>query len=75
MICWDRTDHLVVGAFKPIHLRWLRAQLTGFRDLVDWRIKQYRPAGFGNANAARYLVDCGFWPLRQILQRRLDAGL
>ncbi|RJQ68445.1 DUF2017 family protein [Pseudonocardiaceae bacterium YIM PH 21723] len=47
MICWDRTDQLVVGAFKPIHLRWLRAQLTGFRDLVDWRTKQYRPTEFG----------------------------
>lgn len=42
MICWDRTDELVIGTFLPVQVRWLRRQLSGFRDLVDWRMRQYR---------------------------------
>jgi hypothetical protein len=42
MICWDRTDDLVIGTFLPVQVRWLRRQLSGFRDLIDWRMRQYR---------------------------------
>lgn len=42
MICWDRTEDLVIGTFLPVQVRWLRRQLSGFRDLIDWRCRQYR---------------------------------
>lgn len=41
MICWDRNADSVIGVFKPVQISWLRRQLTGFRDLVDWRLRQY----------------------------------
>lgn len=41
LICWDRNADSVIGVFKPVQISWLRRQLTGFRDLVDWRLRQY----------------------------------
>jgi hypothetical protein len=42
VICWDRrSDDLVIGTFVPGQIQFLREQLCGLRDLLDWRMRQY----------------------------------
>src|SRR3981081_3995964 len=42
VICWDRrSDDLVIGTFVPGQIQFLREQLCGLGDLLDWRMRQY----------------------------------
>ncbi|MBP2322447.1 hypothetical protein JOF56_002832 [Kibdelosporangium banguiense] len=40
-VCWDRADGDLIGVFSPHAVSWLRRQMTGYRELLEWRYTNY----------------------------------
>ncbi|MET0235566.1 MAG: DUF2017 family protein [Kibdelosporangium sp.] len=40
-VCWDRVDGDLIGVFSPHAVSWLRRQMTGYRELLEWRYTNY----------------------------------
>jgi Domain of unknown function (DUF2017) len=40
-VCWDRAGDDLIGVFSPHAVAWLRRQMTGYRELLEWRYTHY----------------------------------
>lgn len=40
-VCWDRFGDDLIGVFSPHAVAWLRRQMTGYQQLLEWRYASY----------------------------------
>lgn len=40
-VCWDRAGEDLVGVFSPYAVAWLRRQMSGYHQLLEWRYANY----------------------------------
>jgi Domain of unknown function (DUF2017) len=40
-VCWDRAGDDLIGVFSPHAVAWLRRQMSGYRELLEWRYADY----------------------------------
>lgn len=40
-VCWDRAGDELIGVFSPHAVAWLRRQMAGYRELLEWRYTKY----------------------------------
>jgi hypothetical protein len=40
-VCWDRVGDDLIGVFSPHAVAWLRRQMTGYQQLLEWRYASY----------------------------------
>ncbi|ONI73298.1 hypothetical protein ALI144C_46155 [Actinosynnema sp. ALI-1.44] len=40
-VCWDRAGDELIGVFSPHAVAWLRRQMTGYSELLEWRYTKY----------------------------------
>jgi hypothetical protein len=41
-VCWDRAGDELIGVFSPHAVAWLRTQMAGYRQLLEWRYSKYQ---------------------------------
>ncbi|CAM3648442.1 DUF2017 domain-containing protein [Kibdelosporangium persicum] len=40
-VCWDRAGDELIGVFSPHAVAWLRRQMAGYGELLEWRYTKY----------------------------------
>lgn len=40
-VCWDRAGDDLIGVFSPHAVAWLRRQMSGYQELLEWRYASY----------------------------------
>jgi hypothetical protein len=40
-VCWDRAGDDLIGVFSPHAVAWLRRQMSGYQQLLEWRYADY----------------------------------
>jgi len=40
-VCWDRAGDDLIGVFSPHAVAWLRRQMLGYQQLLEWRYASY----------------------------------
>ncbi|TCO65322.1 DUF2017 family protein [Actinocrispum wychmicini] len=40
-VCWDRAGDDLIGVFSPHAVAWLRRQMSGYEQLLEWRYAGY----------------------------------
>ncbi|WP_037270023.1 DUF2017 family protein [Kibdelosporangium aridum] len=40
-VCWDRAGDELIGVFSPHAVAWLRRQMAGYSELLEWRYTKY----------------------------------
>jgi hypothetical protein len=40
-VCWDRAGEDLIGVFSPHAVAWLRRQMSGYQQLLEWRYASY----------------------------------
>jgi hypothetical protein len=40
-VCWDRAGGDLIGVFSPHAVAWLRRQMSGYEQLLEWRYTNY----------------------------------
>jgi hypothetical protein len=40
-VCWDRAGEDLIGVFSPHAVSWLRRQMNGYQQLLEWRYANY----------------------------------